>query len=137
MIVVDTGPLVALFDPKDREHARCVAALKTLRERLYTTLPVLTEAFHILQPASIGSDRLRDFVVNGGLSIWFFDAAAVRRAFELMEQYADHPMDLADASILAAAESLGTRTVFSIDRRDFTSYRIRRGHRHFPPDVVP
>ena len=27
------------------------------------------------------------------------------RAFEFTEQYADHPMDLADASLIAAAES--------------------------------
>jgi predicted nucleic acid-binding protein len=135
--VVDTGPLVALFDPKDREHARCVAALKALRGRLYATVPVLTQAFHLLQPASIGSDRLRDFVVNGGLSLWFLDNDTTRRSFELMEQYADHPMDLADASLVAAAESLDTRTMFTLDRRNFTRYRIRRGHRHVAPDVVP
>jgi predicted nucleic acid-binding protein len=33
-----------------------------------------------------------------------------------MEQYADHPMDLADASLVAAAESLGTTRMFTIDR---------------------
>ncbi len=137
MILVDSGPLIALFDPKDREHERCVRALKTIRERMYTTLPVLTEAFHLLQPDSIGSDRLRDFVVDGGLSLWFFDHAGVLRAFELMEQYSDHAMDLADASLVAAAESLGTRTIFTIDRRDFGTYRIRRGHRGYAPNIIP
>ena len=137
MILVDTGPLIALFDPKDGEHRRCVAALKTIEGRLYTTIPVLTEAFHILQPQSVGSDRLRDFVVGGGLSLWFFDDPAVVRAFELMEQYADHPMDLADASLIVAAEALGTRTVFTIDRHDFRAYRIRRGHRHYAPELMP
>lgn len=137
MIVVDTGPLVALFDPKDAGHPRCVDALKTIRERLYTTLPVLTEAFHILQPDSIGSDRLRDFIVHGGLSIWFLDDVQLLRAFELMEQYSDSPMDLADASLIAAAEALRTKKVFTIDRRDFRRYRIRRGHRHHPPEIIP
>ncbi len=136
-MLVDTGPLIALFDPKDGQHARCVEALKTIDDRLYTTIPVLTEAFHILQPDSVGSDRLRDFVVNGGLTIWFLDDAAVVRAFELMEQYADHPMDLADASIIVAAEALGTRSVFTIDRNDFRGYRIRRGHRHYAPELIP
>ena len=45
--------------------------------------------------------------------MWFFDDASPTRAFELMEQYADHPMDLADASLVVAAESLGTRKVFT------------------------
>jgi predicted nucleic acid-binding protein len=54
-----------------------------------------------------------------------------------MELYADHPMDLADASLIAAAESLGTRRVFTIDRADFGMYRIRRGHRHYPVEILP
>ena len=103
---------------------------------LRTTVPVLTEAFHLLQPQSLGSDRLRDFIARGGLSVWFFDADTLSRAFELMERYADHPMDLADASLVAAAESLGTRKIFTVDRRDFDTYRVRRGHRYYPFDVL-
>lgn len=87
---MDTGPLVALFDPKDGEHARCVMVLKTIREPAVTTTPVLTEAFHMLNPASIGSDRLREFIETGGLSVWFFDRSSLTRSFELMELYADH-----------------------------------------------
>jgi uncharacterized protein len=136
MILVDTGPLVALFDPKDGQHERAVITLRALRERLCTTVPVLTEAFHMLQPESVGSDRVREFVVRGGLSVWFFDRTNLTRAFELMEQYADHPMDLADASVIAAAEALQTRKVFTLDKADFDAYRIRRGHRHQPVDVI-
>jgi len=136
MILVDTGPLVALFDPKDGQHERAVITLRALRERLCTTVPVLTEAFHMLQPESVGSDRVREFVVRGGLSVWFLDRTNLTRAFELMEQYADHPMDLADASVIAAAEALQTRKVFTLDKADFGAYRIRRGHRHQPVDVI-
>ena len=136
MILVDTGPLVALFDPQDGQHDRCVKALKGIRKPIITTTPVLTEAFHMLGPASIGSDRLRDFIEGGGLLVWFFERAALTRAFELMEVYADHPMDLADASLVAAAETLGTRQVFTIDRRDFETYRVRRGHRHHAMQII-
>jgi predicted nucleic acid-binding protein len=136
MILVDTGPLVALFDPRDRQHDRCVGVLQTIQEPAVTTTPVLTEAFHVLGPASLGSDRLREFIEAGGLSVWFFDRPALTRAFELMESYADHPMDLADASLVVAAESLGTRRVFTIDRNDFETYRVRRGHRHYPLQIV-
>lgn len=136
MILVDTGPLVALFDPKDRQHERCVVTLKGLHEALATTTPVLTEGFHMLGPGSIGSDRLREFVEQGGLEVWFFDRPALTRAFELMELYGDHPMDLADASLVVAAESLGTRKVFTIDRKDFETYRVRRGHRHHPIEII-
>ena len=137
MILVDTGPLVALFDRKDGQHQRCVRALKVVQEPIRTTVPVLTEAFHMLGPGSVGSDRLREFVLKGGLSVWWFDVATLARAFELMDMYSDHPMDLADASLVVAAESLGTRKVFTVDRRDFEAYRVRRGHRHYALEIVP
>ena len=83
MIVVDTGPLVALFDPKDGQHHQCVKTLRSIREPLRTTSPVLTEAFHILGPSSVGSDRLREFVLKGGLAVWFFDRTTLARALFL------------------------------------------------------
>lgn len=136
MILIDTGPLVALFDPKDEHHSRCRVTLSTVRESLSTTLPVLTEAFHILRPQSVGSNRLRDFIAKRGASIWYFDRESVLRAFELMEIYIDRPMDLADASIIVAAEELKTCKVFTVDRDDFHTYRVRRGHRHLPVQIV-
>ena len=136
MILMDTGPLIALFDPRDREHGRCRATLEAIRVPLVTTLPVLTEAFHILSPESQGSDRLRDFVLMGGASVLFLDHPGLERAFELMERYRDHPMDLADASLIVAAETLETRRVFTLDRRDFETYRVKRGHRHYPVEIV-
>lgn len=136
MILVDTGPFVALFDPQDAEHGRCKEVLSALRGPLFTTTPVLTETFHLLTPNSIGADRLRDFILEGGVSLWFMDQAAMARAFELMEQYGDHPVDLADASLIVAAESLRTTKVFTLDLDDFQRYRIRRGHRHIKVDVL-
>lgn len=136
MILVDTGPLVALFDPHDARHGRCVNVLKSIREPLKTTIPVLTEAFHMLEPESRESDGLRDFIGSRGLSLWFFDDASLSRAFELMVVYADHPMDFADASLVVAAERLGARKVFTVDRNDFETYRVRRGHRHYPMEIV-
>jgi hypothetical protein len=128
MILVDAGPFKALFDPKDPYHDRCQAVFRKVREDLITTVPVLVEAFYLLDPASPGSARLRDFIERGGLSVWFLDRPALDRSLDLMEQYADHPMDLADASLVAAAEALKIRKIFTVDRNDFSAYRIRQGH---------
>ncbi len=136
MIIVDTGPFIALFDPKDALHAHCRTVLKTLKEALLTTIPVLTEAFHLLTPGSQGADRLRDFIVKGGVDIWFMDNGAIDRAFELMERYADHPMDLADASLIVVGERTKSNKVFTIDRRDFETYRIRLGHRQTKVEII-
>jgi predicted nucleic acid-binding protein len=136
VILVDTGPLVALFDPKDGQHDRCRFVLRSVREALFTTVPVLAETFHMLGPESHGSMRLRDFVLQGGLSVWFMTHSALERSFELMEQYADHLMDLADASLIVAAEATQTRKIFTIDGNDFSSYRIRHGHRHEKVEII-
>lgn len=136
MILVDTGPFVALFDPRDSLHGRCKSVLQTLREPLFTTLPVLTEVFHMLDPASLGSSRFREFLLRGGVTVWFMDEPTLGRTFNLMERYADHPMDLADASLIAAAEALQTRKIFTLDRNDFISYRIRHGHRHEAVEIL-
>jgi len=132
VILVDTGPLVGLFDPRDDLHERCRRALAAERGPLWTTVAVLTEAFHLLTPGSRGCAALREFLDGGGLEVWFMDGHALERAFELMDAYADHPMDLADASLVVAAERLGTRRVLTADRDDFAAYRVRRGHRQLP-----
>ena len=134
--LVDTGPFVALFDPKDHLHARCRSALQTLRGRLITTVPVLTEVFHLLVPSSRGSELVREFVADGSCGVFYLRDRHLERAFKLMRTYGDHPMDLADASLIVAAEILDTRRVFTLDRNDFETYRIRKGHRDQPVTIV-
>ena len=136
MTLVDAGPLVALFNRSDNAHTRCVEMLRTIDEPLATTIPVLTETFHLLGAASKGAAALMDFITEGGLHVLFLDADMVVRAFELMAQYADTPMDFADASLVTAAEGHSLRKIFTIDRNDFTTYRIRQGHRHIAFSVI-
>jgi predicted nucleic acid-binding protein len=108
-----------------------------MEEPLTTTVPVLTGAFHLLSPASGGSQRLMDFIAEAGLSVGFLDDAMLGRAFELMIRYADHPVDLADASLVVSAEVLNLNKIFTIDRNDFAAYRIQRGHRYHRFHMLP
>lgn len=55
------------------------------------------------------------------------------RMSALMEKYKDTPMDLADASLVVAAEILGTNKIFTLDS-DFNVYRIN-GRKHF--EIIP
>jgi hypothetical protein len=41
----------------------------------------------------------------------------------LMRRYADLPMDLADASLVLLAESMGHGRILTTDQRDFRTYR--------------
>lgn len=134
MILTDAGPLVALIDARDPDHAACRSALATISAPLLTTWPAFTEAMYLLAAGGWRAQRaLWDRTLDGGLAIASdadVDLARVRR---LMEQYSDLPMDLADATLVALAEHLGTRRVFTLDS-DFRVYRYR-GRQHF--DLVP
>ena len=137
MILVDTGPLVALFDPRDGQHRRCRDVLRDVGASLLTTVPVLVETFHMLTPDSPGAQRLRDFLRQRGLRVWFLDEPAMGRALDLMDRYADHPMDLADASLVVAAEVLDIRRIFTLDRGDFSTYRVSRGKHQAAFEIIP
>ncbi len=136
MILTDTGPLVALFDRADPSHYDCVTVLKSLRENLATTVAVLTEAFHMLQPESRGSAELQEYAAKGGLKMLYLERSALVRTFELMQQYADLPMDFSDATLVSMAERLGTQKVFTLDHNDFSIYRIKKGYRHVPFEII-
>lgn len=123
MILIDAGPLVALLHRGDRNHARCVAVLRSLREPVSTTWPVLSEAMHLLRFSWEAQDALWDLIVTHALRLIPIDTTDVPRMRQLMHKYKDLPMDLADAALVRVAEREVIRRVFTIDRRDFTLYR--------------
>ena len=66
MVLIDTGPLVALFDETEPAHKHCHAALQKQATAPLTTWPVLTEAFHLLGGWERGQSKLWDFLLAGG-----------------------------------------------------------------------
>ena len=136
MILTDTGPLVAMINRNDSNHARCLAALRELpAEPMLTTWPCLTEAMYLLQSAG-GVEAtlwLWRMLEQGSLSLHEFTHDAWPLLREMMNKYADLPMDLGDASLVAAAHSHGQQRIFTFDRH-FQIYRLPDG-RMF--DIVP
>ena len=136
MILVDSGPLVALSDGRDHHHEHCREVLEELDEDLLTTTPVLTEAFHLLRPGTHRVSGLMDFVRQGGVGVLPIGDRNLHRCFDLMLRYMDSPMDFADASIVSAAEEVGTNKVFTLDYRHFATYRIQRGYHQIPFTII-
>lgn len=134
-MLVDAGPLIALIDADEPDHKRCRAALETIRLPLVTTWPAFTEAMYLLGRAggAAGQEALWRLALRGDLEIAAPSTPAVERTAALMRKYADRPMDLADASLVALAEERGFSRIFTLDA-DFHIYRIG-GRRRF--DVVP
>ena len=134
MILVDAGPLIALVDADDQFHKRCVAALKVLREPLVTVWPPVTEAMYLLGDLPKAQEALWEMLARGILRLLPLDIADVPRIRELMGKYADRPMDLADAALVRVAEREGIRKIFTVDREDFSVYRLH-GRAH--PKIIP
>lgn len=127
VVLVDTGPLVALFDPSDRHRETCRRELEALRRfRRVTTTAVLTEAAYLLDFALRAQTTLLSFVAAGGVEVIDLTTAELPRAAALMAKYQNLPMDFADASLVVLAERLSTRSIFTLDHRDFSTYRIGR-----------
>lgn len=126
MILVDTGPLVSLIDAGQGDaHVVCNRFFQTARQPLLTTWCCFTEAMYLLHrfhgwPLQ---ERLWRFVQRKALLLHTPGLTEPERIRQLMEQYRDVPMDLADASLVAAAEVLGLRRVFTLDS-DFHIYRL-------------
>jgi predicted nucleic acid-binding protein len=132
-VLVDAGPLVAILDADDAFHEACVATLRDIREPMITVWPALTEATHLVG-SNEARDRLLEIVEQGGLRIAPLDSRDVPRMRALMQKYRDRPMDLTDAALVRVGERDGFQTVFTIDRTDFTAYRLH-GTRRF--QVLP
>ena len=128
MILTDAGPLVAILDRGEQHHNACVACLGKLAGPMLTTWPAFTEAMYLLGEAGgwKAQDALWRLVHKGDLMIAEQGPEHCARVRSLMEKYHDRPMDLADASLVALAENLGLRDIFTLDHADFHIYRLPR-----------
>jgi predicted nucleic acid-binding protein len=128
-VLVDSGPLIALFNAADRWHAPVLDWLRlNPRASLLSTWPVATEVCALLA-RRIHNDCALDFLrwaQRGGLALQPAVEGSVTEVLRLSERFASRPFDLADASIAETAARLKLRHVLSIDA-DFDVYRDRNG----------
>ncbi len=128
-VLTDAGPLTAMIDRNDPNHARVLAEMALLPEvPLLTTWPCLTEAMYLLGEADgpRGQDALWGYVEDALVVLHDLSADERARMRALMAQYADTPMDLADASLVVTAETRLLSRVLTVDG-DFYVYRLSDG----------
>lgn len=121
-ILIDAGPLIALFDKSDSYHPQAVAFVKKFKGTLFTTWPVITEASHLLAFSVKVQIAFLEWINRGGLHLVEIESRHVKRLIALSEKYKDVPMDLADATLIAAAETNNLKEIATIDS-DFYVYR--------------
>lgn len=128
-VLVDSGPLLALFNGADHWHARVVAWLQAHPAlALVSTWPVLTEVCALLA-RRVHNQAALDFLLwveRGAVQLDVPQDGSLAQMRRIAQRFASLPLDLADASIAEAAERLGIRRIVSIDA-DFDVYRDTRG----------
>ena len=123
-VLLDTGPLVALLSNADSSHIKCVEVWSALEPPLVTCWPVLTEAAWLLR----SNPSLVEGMLTAGtgglfkiLALNEEDGAAIAG---ILARYRRLKPQLADAALVHLAGREGIDTVFTLDRRDFSVYRI-------------
>ena len=125
MILVDTGPLVAAGNRKDRHHNDCLQAIQSAPYPRLVPATVVTETCYLLaRDAGIEAEALfLDAMASGFFTPVDIEATDYARMAELLRQYADRPLDATDASIVAVAERLNVVDIITLDKTDFTLVR--------------
>ena len=131
-LICDTGGVYALYDADDVQHAAVRAVVEAERGPLYLPSVLLAELDYLLT-THLGIDAELDFlqgVADGAYVLIHPTSEDLIRCRELIQQYRDLSLGLADASVVATSERLGISRLLTVDQRHFRVVQPR-GFSHF------
>ncbi len=121
-VLIDSGPLIALFDRSDRYHEKILNFLRSFEGELVSSWPVLTEVSHMLDfNVQVQLDFLK-WIHRGAIVLPNITRDELGDLIEMMRAYTNVPMDLADATLVYLAHREKIEEIISIDN-DFSIYR--------------
>jgi hypothetical protein len=133
-VLLDASALVALLDDRDQWHGEATQAWKPIARRCLTTEPAVVEAAHLVARRRDKPWKVLQFLLAFDIPVVSAHPVVHEACIPLMQQYADLPMDYADAVQVVLADRLGIRRVFTFDRKGFSRYVGARG---VPFEVIP
>ena len=127
--VVDAGPLYAVADTDDNDHAACRGVLERTDLSLVIPALVITEATYLVGKR-LGAAAEAAFLSGlAGLDVAAPEGEDWQRMAELVRKYRNFPLGGVDASVIALAERLDTDLVITLDRRHFSAVKPRHAPR--------
>ena len=123
-LVVDTSVVFGALDAGDPDHASCAETVSA-GAALVLPAPVVVELDWIARSRGTpdATSALVNGLLDGSVLVANLELEDYARAIELVEKYADLPLDLVDASVVAIAERLEQDTIATLDRRHFSVIR--------------
>lgn len=123
-VLIDTGPLLALYSEQDQYHQACVKQMSLLPVgKAYTCWPVITEAAYMLRHQATQRDDLFQSIINGDIIVLSLLERELKQVCQVFRTYHDQQVDFADACLLHLANREGIEVVFTLDRRHFSVFR--------------
>jgi len=125
VIIVDTGPLVAIANDRDQQHNACLSLLGRYRGPVLVPAPVVVEVCQLLagRRGARSEALFLTSLADGVLELLDLRPADYGRAAELVQKYADLPLGAVDACVIAAAERMGATEIATLDHRHFSVVR--------------
>ena len=133
-IILDTGPIVAFFNKRDRYFTWSNETFNLLEPPLYSCEAVISEACFLLRNIEGGSIAVAELIERELVVIDFDLCGEFKAIKKLMSKYANVPMSLADACLIRMTEIEKTSQLITLDR-DFNIYR--RFDRQLVPVLMP
>jgi predicted nucleic acid-binding protein len=124
-MLLDTGPLVAFVNRRDRYHDWAKRTWNQIDTPLLTCEAVITEACFLLQSTYPGRETVLSMIEDEIVQTPFQLSQEVSRVKELLTRYQSVPMSLADACLVRMAELYSDYLVLTLDS-DFSIYRKNR-----------
>ena len=122
--LIDTGVILALIDRRDIWHSACVEAYEKSAVPLLTTEAVLAEVFHLTYRNLRDVRGVWTLLRSGAVRMLTIQNDELPQIQELMGEYADRPMDFADATLVHLAGRESISVILTVDHDDFETYRI-------------
>lgn len=101
---------------------------------LATAWPIITEACFLVRRRPDLVERLIEAVYEGDYELLPINASEVVEIGGWMSKYRDQQIDFADACLAYLAAREGLSTVFTVDTRHFSLFRMSNGQ---PLNLVP
>ena len=133
-VLVDTGPLVAFLNKRDRFHDWTAAQWNQIAAPMLTCEAVVSESCFLLSGIKNGSDRVMQLIQREILMISFHLDEHIDPVKKLLKKYQSVPMSLADACLVRMSEFHSNSYVLTLDS-DFKLYR--KNGRQVIPSIMP
>ena len=131
-VLLDRGFLVALAIERGPRHRAARDFLDQYAGELLVPGPVVTESCYFL--STVGKVRLLQWLSKPPRHVLELPVQAYSDVGEILARYADLDPDFTDAALVWVAHDSSCRRILTVDRKDFSTYRLK-GNRRF--DVLP